>query len=156
MCIFFRWSHGFMFPELVLELKVTLFSLTLCVLLPEGETVSQRSTIKKKSKKGTIRRWNISKKKKMKGSRTQRVIRSCPPPPTIRTGHDGKKAANWHRISPEDFEHLSCPSFLFFWLKNECCPVVLKEAKVLCLNCPSTGLCWFYTFFFFCTLDSPW
>lgn len=144
-----------MFPELVLELKVTLFSLTLCVLLPEGETVSQRSTIKNKKK---IKERNNKKmehlKKKMKGSRTQRVIRSCPP--TIRAGHDGKRLLI-DTGSPEDFEHLSCPSFLFFfWLKNECCPVVFKGRKGSLFELPKHWIVLVLYFFFFCTLDSPW
>jgi len=74
-----------MFPELVLELKVNLFlSLTLCVLLPGGETVSQHSTIKEKKRK-TIRRWNISKR--LQTTEGNQVLSP------IRTGHDGKKAA---------------------------------------------------------------
>lgn len=48
--VHFSLITWFMFPELVLELKVNIFSLTLCVLLPGGETVSQHSTKKKKKK----------------------------------------------------------------------------------------------------------
>lgn len=80
-----------MFPELVLELKVNLFSLTLCVLLPGGETVLQHSTLetkgkrkKFKKKKTTPRRWNISKR--LQTTREGNLVLS-----PIRTGHHGKR-----------------------------------------------------------------
>lgn len=65
-----------------------------------------------------------------------------------------EKAAKWHQISPEDFEHLSCPSFFFFsWLMNECRPVVFKGKKrffvwiAQALDC--VGFIHFYFNFFF-------
>lgn len=93
-----------MFPELVLELKVNIFSPTLCVLLPGGETVSQHSTIKEKRKKKTIRRWNISKRlQTIEGNQVMSPIR---------TGHDGKRLLNdTGSLQKIQFEHLSCPSF---------------------------------------------
>lgn len=57
-----------------------------------------------------------------------------------------EKAAKWHLISPED-SVWTCLMPLFFWFMNECYPVGIYK-KVLSLNCPSTGLCWFYTFSF--------
>lgn len=110
----------FLFPELVLELKVNLFSLTLCVLLPGGETVSQHSTIKEKK----IRRWNISKR--LQTTEGNQVLSP------IRTGHDGKRLLNdTGSLQKIQFEHLSCPSLSFscFWFMNECCPVGFKEKK---------------------------
>lgn len=107
----------FMFPELVLELKVNLFSLTLCVLLPGGETVPQHSTIKEKK---TIRRWNISKR--LQTTEGNQVLSP------IRAGHDGKRLLNdIGSLQKIQFGHLSCPSF--FWFTNECCPVGFKGKK---------------------------
>jgi len=74
-----------MFPALVLELKVNLFSLTLCVLLPGGETVSQHSTIKEKQQEdGT--------------SQTTEGDGSGP----HKNWASPERAARGHRISPED------------------------------------------------------
>lgn len=88
-----------MFPELVLELKVNLFSLTLCVLLPGGETVSQHSTIKEK-------------KKKQQEDGTSQTIEGNQVLSPIRTGHDGKRLLNdTGSLQKIQFEHLSCPSF---------------------------------------------
>lgn len=54
---------------------------------------------------------------------------SGPVPPTIRAGHDGKRLL----IDTGSFQKILniCHAllFLFFWLKNECCPVVLKGKK---------------------------
>lgn len=117
---FFLLITWFLFPELVLELKVNLFSLTLCVLLPGGETVSQHSTIKEKK----IRRWNISKR--LQTTEGNQVLSP------IRTGHDGKRLLNdTGSLQKIQSEHLSCPSLSFscFWFMNECCPVGFKEKK---------------------------
>lgn len=69
-----------MFPELVLELKVNLFSLTLCVLLPGGETVSQRSTIKKIKERNNKKMEHLKKEKKLKAPEHRGRSGPVPPP----------------------------------------------------------------------------
>lgn len=91
---------------------------------------------------------HLKKKKKMKGSRTQRVIRSCPP--TVRAGHDGKRLL----IDTGSFQKILniCHAllFLFFWLKNECCPVVFKGRKRSLFELPKHWIVLvLYIFFFF-------
>lgn len=151
----------FMFPDLVLELKDNLFSLSHCVCSFLEEKLSRSIALKttkktkktpkkiEKKKKEMIRRWNISKR--LQTTEGNRVLSP------IRRGHDGKRLLKDTRAPQKiQTEHLSCPSF--FWLLNECCPVLFKrEKKLLCLNCPSTGLCWFYTFLFlFFFFFVPW
>lgn len=63
----------------------------------------------------------------MKGSRTQRVIRSCPP--TIKAGHDGKRLLIDTGSLQKILNICHALLFCFFWLKNECCPVVFKGKK---------------------------
>lgn len=142
----------FMFPELVLELKVNLFSLTLCVLLPGGETVSQHSTKKKKKKKNNKKMEHLKKAPNHRGQ-------SGPVPHKNRAWWE--KAAKWHRISPED----SVWTFvmpLFFWFMNECCPVGFKGKKKFfvwiaqALDCVGFIHFYFNIILFFCTLDSRW
>lgn len=139
----------FMFPELVLEWKVNLLSHTVCA--PSWRRNCLAAQHYKRKKRNNKKMEHLKKAPNHRGQ-------SGPVPHKNRAWWE--KAAKWHRISPED----SVWTFvmpLIFWFMNECCPVGLKEKKVLCLNCPSTGLCWFYTFLFeyyfiFCTLDSHW
>ena len=90
---------------------------------------------------------------------------------TVRTGHDGKSYIqnDTGSLRKIHIDHSSCPPLspssprtpptppplptpltFFSGFVNECRPVsFLKKEKNLCLNCPSTGLCWFYTFLFY-------
>lgn len=100
-----------MFPELVLERKVNLFSLSHCVCSFLEEKLSRSTALenetegekKRKEKKNTIRRWNISKR-----LQTTEGNQALPLP---RTGHDGKRLLNdTGSLQKIQFEHFSCPS----------------------------------------------
>ena len=134
----------FMFPELVLELKVNLFSHTVCAPSWRRNCLAAQHYKRKK----TTRRWNISNHRGQSG----------PVPHKNRAWWE--KAAKWHRIFPED----SVWTFvmpLFFWFMNECCPVGFKGKKFFvwiaqALDCVGFIHFYFNIILFFCTLDSHW
>ena len=95
------------------------------------------------------------KKKRLQNTEGDPVL---PPPPTPtpkRAGHDGKRLL----IDTGSLQKILniCHALLFvlffaFWLKNECCPVVLKKERFFVLIAQALDCVGFIHFFFFV----PW
>lgn len=87
------------------------------------------------------------KKKKMKGSRTQRVIWSCPH--TIRAGHDGKRLLIDIGSLQKILNICHALLFLFFLVKEWMLPCSFKGRKGSLFELPKHWIVLVLYFFFF-------